>query len=503
MAAMANRPPPWRLAALLAPWLTSAPEPGVDDVVADSRRVTAGALFLAMSGGTSHGLAFTAQALGAGAAAILWDDADDTLVDTAAAQCREQGVPLLEMPELRRHAGEIAGRFHGDPSHALPVVGVTGTDGKTSVTQFLGQALSAAGTACGIVGTLGYGMAGEMRAGTHTTPDATELQRQLAELRDGGAGAVAMEVSSHALDQHRVAGVRFACAVLTNLSRDHLDYHGSMAAYADAKASLFREAKPRAAVLNLDDDFGQRLHRELGSGVRRLGYSLDPASGAELAARTITQSPGRLEIEASVLGDRLSLSVPLLGRFNAANILAVAGALIALGHRPDELPHLLDALSPVPGRMEPFSAPGRPDVIVDYAHTPAALEAALTAVRAHYAGAVWCVFGCGGDRDRGKRPLMGEAAARAADHLVVTDDNPRTENPEAIINEIIAGTSAAADVTVRRDRRAAIAGALERAREGEAILVAGKGHEDYQIVGQTRLAYSDRETVAALMEARH
>lgn len=499
MAAMANGAPGWSLGALLAPWSRADLDVHVGAVALDSRRLTEGSLFLALPGGNHHGLQFTAQAVDAGAAAIAWDEAPDSLVDSALRQCRAHGVVLVRVPGLRRRAGEIAARFHGDPSHGVPVTGVTGTDGKTSVSQFIGQALHAGGTPCGIVGTLGYGLAGHLRAGTHTTPDAGELQRELAELRDAGARAVAMEVSSHALDQYRVAGVRFACAVLTNLSRDHLDYHGSMEAYAEAKASLFRTQGLKAAVLNIDDGFGRALYEELGTTVDCLRYSLDPAAEAELTACTVSQHPGGLEIDARINGQGLSLAVPLLGRFNAANILAVAGALVALGWRPADLPGPLGRLTPVPGRMERFSAPGRADIIVDYAHTPAALEAALAAVRAHYPGALWCVFGCGGDRDRGKRPLMGEVAARLADHVVLTDDNPRTENPETILAEIRAGT-ASSSVEVRRDRRAAIAGALDRAREGDAILVAGKGHEDYQIVGETRLDFSDRETVATLLK---
>ena len=505
MAPAVNDRAVWTLGALLRPWLDecAGADTEVADVVADSRTVSAGSVFLAVAGGRHHGLDFAGRAVEAGAAAILWDEAPEPLTRKADDACARSRVACLHVPGLRSLAGEIAGRFHGEPSRGLPVVGVTGTDGKTSVSQFLAQALTAGGTACGVVGTLGHGIAGRLKAGTHTTPDAAELQRQLAELRAAGAGAIAMEVSSHALDQYRVGGVRFDCAVLTNLSRDHLDYHGTDAAYADAKARLFHVAGLGTAVLNADDDFGRRLEQEIPARVRRLRYSLDPASSAELVAEAIAQRPGGLGIRARIMGEALRLEVPLLGRFNVANILATAGALLALGRAVSELPGLLGDLAAVPGRMERFSAPGRADIIVDYAHTPAALEAALAAVRAHYPGSIWCVFGCGGDRDRGKRPLMGAAAARGADHVIITDDNPRTEDPDAIVEEIRAGAVASASVGVERDRPAAIAAALAAAAPGDAVLVAGKGHEDYQVVGRDRAHYSDRETVRALMEGGH
>jgi len=490
-----------RVSSLLQPWAAvgDGAEREVDHITLDSREVRPGALFLAVRGGRSHGLRFAAQALSAGAAAIAWDDAEEDVSGPAAELCRSAGVPMIRVTGLGRIAGQVAGRFYGEPSAHLPVVGVTGTDGKTSVSQFIAQALNTPRRPCGIIGTLGYGMLDALVPGGHTTPDAVRVQRLLSDLWHAGAEAVTMEVSSHALDQGRVSGVRFACAVLTNLSRDHLDYHGSEAAYAEAKARLFRTPDLGAAVLNADDAFGVRLAAEIPDAVRCLRYSLEGDPRAEIFAEGVEQTPDGLRIRFRVAGDTLDLTVPLLGRFNAANVLATASALLALDQPPADLRAALSRLRPVPGRMERFGGGPRPQVVVDYAHTPAALEAALTAVAAHFPGRIWCVFGCGGDRDAGKRPLMGAVAARHAHRVVLTDDNPRGEDADAIITAIRAGMPNDAAVAVVRNRAAAIGRALREAGPGDAVLVAGKGHEDYQIVGGERRTFSDRVTVEALL----
>lgn len=478
------------LTALLAPWASPPAPVTLTGVFLDSRALAPGSLFLAVAGRSRHGAAFVDAALGAGAAAVAYEPAPGLDPRGLERRCAAAQVPAVAVPGLGRLAGDIAARFHGDPSRALAVVGVTGTDGKSSVSHYAAQLLEAAYGRCGLIGTLGHGFAGALAAGTHTTPDAAGVQAQLAALRDAGARAVMMEVSSHALDQARVDAVAFEVAVLTNLSREHLDYHGSMAAYAEAKARLFRWSTLRARVLNLDDGFGRRLAAEHPGAI---GYGTDPAAPLRLEA--VTPREQGLAVTVSARGRSGEVTLPLLGRFNAANALAALGVLDALGGDAGDALPALAGLRPVPGRMERFGGGERPLVVVDYAHTPAALAAALAATREHCRGRLWCVFGCGGDRDAGKRPLMGAAAARWADHVVLTDDNPRHESPAAILADIRAGCDGAADVRTIADRTAAVRHALESAAPGDAVLVAGKGHEDCQIVGERRLAFSDRDLV--------
>jgi UDP-N-acetylmuramoyl-L-alanyl-D-glutamate--2,6-diaminopimelate ligase len=365
------------------------------------------------------------------------------------------------------------------------------------VTQFAAQALDRAGSRCGVLGTLGYGLYGELRPGTHTTPDPIRLQGALAELRDQGARVVAMEASSHALYQGRSHGTDFHVAVLTNLSRDHLDYHGSVQAYASAKRRLFETPGLRHAVLNLDDAFGRGLQQRLAAGVQVLGYSLSPQTKAPIEALVATRlelRPGGLRIGVDTPWGRGELSTSLLGRFNAANLLAALGVLLALDMPLDEALARLGHTRVVAGRMEPFGGGDRPLVVVDYAHTPAALEQVLTALRAHCPGRLWCVFGCGGERDTGKRPLMGRTAQRHSNGVIVTDDNPRGEDPEAIVRDILAGMDA--PVAVILDRGEAIRQAITSARAGDVVLVAGKGHEQLQLVADGRLPFSDRQCVS-------
>jgi len=482
------------LTALLAPWASPPAPVRVTGVALDSRALAPGSLFLAVAGRSRHGAAFVDAAIAAGAGAVAYEPAPG--VDTARLErrCNEAAVPVVAVPGLGRLAGDIAARFHADPSRALTVVGVTGTDGKSSVTHFAAQLLEAAGWRCGIMGTLGHGFAGALAAGTHTTPDATGVQAALAALRAAGAQAVVMEVSSHALDQGRVDAVAFDVAVLTNLSREHLDYHGSMAAYAAAKARLFGWRDLRARVLNLDDALGRRL---AAGHERVIGYGADAV--AALRLRAVTPQAQGLSVTLELRGRGAEVTLPLLGRFNAANALAALGVVEALGGDPVAALPALAGLRPVPGRMEPFGGGDRPLVVVDYAHTPAALEAALAATREHCQGRLWCVFGCGGERDAGKRPLMGAVATRWADHVVLTNDNPRQESPEAILAEIRAGCAGAADVRTIAERAKAVRHALAAAAPGDVVLVAGKGHEDCQILGDRRLAFSDRDAVRAAL----
>ena len=466
----------------------------------DSRDARRGGLFIALAGLTVHGLRFAEQACDAGVAAIVWEPA-------AGVEPRgvPEGVACIAVPGLSRQVGTIAARFHGDPSASLAVLGVTGTNGKTSISQFYAQALTAAGSPCGVMGTLGYGLHGHLVQGDHTTPDAVRVQATLAAFRDAGARHAALEVSSHALDQGRVAGVRFSTAVFTNLTRDHLDYHGDLTAYAAAKRKLFRWSGLRTAVVNADDAVGRTILAELDPKVRGIAYGLDPnevgsaRAQARLLGKRVTLDARGLAVDIESDFGRGTLAARLLGRFNASNLLAVVGALCADGMPFARALELLAASRTVPGRMECFGGGEGPLVVVDYAHTPDALGQVLLAARPHAQGRLVCVFGCGGDRDAGKRPQMGAVAAAHADAVVVTDDNPRTEDADAIVAQIVAGTGPArAKVRVQRDRGRAIAEAVAAARRGDVVLVAGKGHEDYQIVGHTKLPYSDRATVARL-----
>ena len=468
-------------------------------LAADSRRMRPGWAFAACAGERYHGLAFLDQALAAGAATVLWEPDNGFDADAAHLACEQAGIPLVAVPDLRRQLGSLAARAFADPSReALQVHGVTGTDGKTSVSQFLAQALTAGGESCGIIGTLGTGPIDALRAGTHTTPDAASMQEYLAAFRDQGLRHSSVEVSSHGLVQGRVNAVRFRTAILTNLGRDHLDYHGTVRAYGDAKRLLFRTPGLRAAVINLDDAFGRSVRRDIAPDVRAVGYAMHSEAEADVTCMRFEPDAGGFRMDAITPTGLVSAELPLLGRFNAQNALAVVATLVALGWDAARIGPALRGLAPVPGRMEPFAAPGRPLVVVDYAHTAGALAAALASLAEHCRGRIWCVFGCGGERDRGKRPLMAAAAEATAHRVILADDNPRSEDPDAIISDIQAGFRGGPQPVVR-DRRAAILRALSEASPDDVVLVAGKGHEDYQLDASGRHDYSDRVTVAGLL----
>jgi UDP-N-acetylmuramoyl-L-alanyl-D-glutamate--2,6-diaminopimelate ligase len=473
----------------------------------DSRQVKPGSLFLACAGTRQHGLTYARQALEQGAAAILWEpDAGEG--DRLAAAFTDLSVPLLAVPALSWHVSTIAGRFYGDPSQHMCVYGITGTNGKTSISQLLAQALDDE-MPCGIMGTLGYGFPGALRSTGLTTPDAVTLQRLLAEMRQQGACAVTMEVSSHALDQGRAEAVRFDGAIFTNLSRDHFDYHGTLENYAAAKQRLFQMPGLGFAVSNLDDEEGRRLLEQLPPGVEAMAYTLDPHTSLPqglsgwVRAHTITPTGSGMEIELECYRGEGRLKSRLLGRFNASNLLAVLLVLLLRGWDLQRALRVMARLETVPGRMQLFGGDDRPTLVVDYAHTPDALEKALQAVRLHCTGRLSVVFGCGGDRDRGKRPQMGGLAERLADRVYVTDDNPRSEPSAAIIEEILAGMQQPERALVVADRGMAIRQAVDEAQPGDLVLVAGKGHEDYQLVAGETLHFDDREEVAkALAEWR-
>ena len=467
----------------------------VSGLAADSSAVRPGDLFFALRGGRWHGLEFLDAVRAAGAQAVLWEPPYAGSLPGA-----DAASPLLAVPELRQKLGRIASRFYGEPSRQLQVVGVTGTDGKTSCAHFIAQALSDAERGpCGILGTLGAGVYGATEPSLHTTPDALSVQRWLAGLVAAGRRYAAMEVSSHALDQGRVNGVEFAVAGLTNLTRDHLDYHGTLEAYAAAKRRLFFDSQPRWAVLNLDDAFGRAIAADWSDRSRLVGYGL----GARpewleqfVWGEDLELSPAGLQLRIrSSWGDGV-LRAGLLGRFNAHNLLATLATLLALEWPLTEALARLAQTATASGRMERLGGgPGEPLAVIDYAHTPYALEQALTALREHGGGRLWCVFGCGGDRDAGKRPLMGAAVERLADRMIVTDDNPRTEDPDRIVAAILAGMQRPETAAVIRDRRAAILHTLTEAEAGDIVLIAGKGHEDYLIIGAHRFPFRDRAVV--------
>jgi len=463
-------------------------------ITADSRQVRAGDAFAAYPGHVSDGRDFIPDAIARGAGAVLWE-ALSFRWDAA------WRVSNVAVEGLRTKLGAIADHIYGHPSRALFVVGVTGTNGKTSCTHWIAQCLEACGRKSAILGTLGNGLVGALDPSAHTTPDAAEVHATLARLRKAGAAAVAMEVSSHGLEQGRVNAVEFDVALFTNLTRDHLDYHGTMAAYAAAKAGLFAWPTLEACVINAEDPFGRTLADTARSrGQRVLTYGLD--SGDIAATRVATTQSG-LELSIRTPWGRGRIAPAVSGTFNASNVLGVLGVLLASGV---ELPAALAALArvtPPPGRMQRLGGDGRPLVVVDYAHTPDALDKVLAALRPAVGegGALVCVFGCGGERDPGKRPEMGRIAAERADVVIVTDDNPRGEDSAAIAAAVVAGIRAAGrkNFTVELDRGAAIRAAVAGAGAGDAVLVAGKGHEDYQERNGVRAPFSDVDTAAAAL----
>jgi UDP-N-acetylmuramoyl-L-alanyl-D-glutamate--2,6-diaminopimelate ligase len=480
------------LTALLAGVAPVARDALLTDLTLDSRQVRPGGAFLACRGARRHGLEFAADVAARGAAAILWEPDGSTLPPVMASD-----IVLAEVPQLTQRASALADRFFAAPSQSLCVAGVTGTNGKTTCAWLLAQALSACAKPAAYIGTLGSAFDGTLAAGEMTTPDAITVQRQLADFRARGAAHVAMEVSSHGLAQGRVAAVRFDAAVFTNLTRDHLDFHGDMQHYGAAKASLFERAEVRLRVLNVDDAFGAQLAARFGGSIAcsRLAR---PAGGDFVHARDIEygQAGTAFMLESSY--GAAPVTTQLLGEFNVDNVLAVLAVLLGSGVDLATAVQSLRTLSAPSGRLETFATPGRPTAVVDYAHTPDALEKALQVLRRHCSGSLTVVFGCGGDRDRGKRPQMGAIAARLADRIVLTDDNPRTEDGAQIIADIRAGLGAT-PATVIRDRRGAILQALAQARSGDLVLVAGKGHETYQIVGHETLHFSDQQVLREVL----
>lgn len=458
----------------------------------DSRAIEPGDLFLAVHGEAQDGRNFIGQAVAGGAAAILAEAPVAAFVD-------EISVPLIEIPDLRFELGAIAARFFRHPSRDLHVLGVTGTNGKTTTTRLFAQLGRSLGRACGVIGTLGATVDERVSESRNTTPDPISLQRQLAAWRAEDISTVAMEVSSHALVQGRVGGVEFDTAIYTNLSHDHLDYHGTMERYLGAKLQLFTTAGLRHALVNADDQYAAAVLAAIPSGINVWTFSAanDAADiRIELLDIDATGMSGRL---LTPWGDG-SFCSSLLGRFNLSNVAAAVAAIVLAGEDISDALAAVSQLRAVPGRMQTIANDAGVQVIIDYAHTPDALEKVLTALQAQITGSLVTVFGCGGDRDRSKRSMMGAIASALSNRVVVTSDNPRNEDPDAIMKDIAEGCTG--DYRLIGDRGEAIATAIEQAEVGDCIVIAGKGHEDYQISGGQRRHFSDQEQATTALLKR-
>ncbi|MFV0423348.1 UDP-N-acetylmuramoyl-L-alanyl-D-glutamate--2,6-diaminopimelate ligase [Oleidesulfovibrio sp.] len=465
---------------------------GLLNIRIDSRKVEAGDIFVAMPGTAVDGGTFIADALARGASFIV--------CKAASAPANAGSASVLEVEDPRATLGLLAAERYGTTGIEFPVVGVTGTNGKTTCTYLLEHLFRSAGIVTGVLGTVSFRWPGYENPAPMTTPDNVFLHEMLGQMDNAGVQVAFMEVSSHALDQKRVSGVRFAGALMTNLTQDHLDYHGDMESYFTAKSRIFLELpeKGKACVVNADDPYGRRLLPQLEQG---LGFSVqgNTVEGCQvLQGKILECGPEGLYLAMNLEGMEWELRSPLVGAFNASNLLGVQAMGLALG-LPVETLKGLEGFMGVPGRMERIENDKGLHVFVDYAHTPDALENVLKALRAAGFARVIAVFGCGGDRDRTKRPLMGQAVCRHADIAVLTSDNPRTENPVAIMADVKPGLSDCTEVVEEPDRKTALARALELARPGDAILVAGKGHEDYQVIGTEKIHFSDQETLRELM----
>lgn len=482
------------------------PVPRAVNVVAtgiqmDSRLLQKGDLFLACFGNNHDARDYIDEAVAAGVIAVLAESGGEW-----------QGVRLVRdvaviaVDNLSAKLGEIASRFYSHPSRSLSVIGITGTNGKTSCSQFIAQALTDSGFSCGTMGTLGYGIYGELKETQLTTPDPVFTQMALAEMAQDGIDPVVMEVSSVGLHQRRVKAVKFDTAIFTNLTRDHLDYHESMEAYGNNKKKLFISEGLSRAIINLDDPYALSIINAIAPSVEVCTYSLNN-SAATVYAESLTLTRQGFEARVVTPIGAGIVSGKLIGYFNVSNLLAVIATLINYLPKKidvdiDRLCELVSGLSSVDGRMEIIGNSEEITAVVDYAHTPDGLRSALKGLRDHFAGNIWCVFGCGGNRDKGKRPIMGEIAETFADRLIITDDNPRNEEGDEIVQHILSGMNHPESAIVERDREKAIASAVGNAKPGDVVLIAGKGHETYQDVGGNRLIFSDAGHVRMALQLR-
>ena len=458
------------------------PSLGIGGLAVDSRRLAPGDAFLAVQGTRGHGLEYAESALRTGAAVVL-HDGGAPVPEAIRSRC-------VEVPRLGPQMHTLCSRYWEDPASVLDLTAVTGTNGKSSVAWLLAHALKGA-----MVGTLGIGRPGELAAASHTTPDLPSVYRALADLRDRSFGKVIIEASSHALDQGRLAGLRFGSVIFTNLERDHLDYHGTLEAYGRAKARLFTDYESRHQLINVDDDFGRRLAAELQESPGRLSYGIETASRPDVLATIRSATLDGLQMDVNTPEGRVCCTSRLIGRINASNIALVIAELTVRGFHVRDIAEIIAGLEPVPGRMNRIEGPAGQRVVIDYAHSPEALKNALLALRQLTDERLVCVFGCGGERDRGKRPMMGRVAESMADEVILSNDNPRGEDPMKILREIQAGMARPDRVRVIPDRRQAIGCAVAGAGAADCVLVAGKGHEQIQDLGDRVIAFSDFDAV--------
>ena len=461
----------------------------IQSITNDSREVAKGALFLAYPGFHVDGRDYIQNAIDQGAVAICYDPIDFNL-------SIQTNIPCVSVPALKKQEALIAARFYDFPSKKLSIIGVTGTNGKTSVTHFIAQAL---GRSCAVIGTTGYGFLPDLKKSLNTTPDGLRLQAMLADCVSNGADSLAMEVSSHALVEKRVDQVLFETAVFTNLTREHLDFHGTMEDYRDAKALIFQQAGLKNAVINADDPVARYMIQSVSSNVNVYTYSSKSDSTADIVATHFIRLPKSIVTTIKTPWGSGDIKINLLGEFNLQNCLAVIGVLGVHGVPFQKILEAIAQIKPPPGRMSIYHQKGYPAVAIDYAHTPDALEKALSALRNHGEAKVWCVFGCGGERDHGKRAEMGAIAERLSDHVVLTNDNPRSESPEAIAKDILSGISHKNVAEVILDRESAIKYVIKNAGMDDLVLIAGKGHETTQVIGDQVLAFSDCDTVMKLL----
>ncbi|MDD1791998.1 UDP-N-acetylmuramoyl-L-alanyl-D-glutamate--2,6-diaminopimelate ligase [Enterovibrio sp. ZSDZ42] len=486
---------------LLAPWFDAAPDIKISGLKLDNRQIVHGDVFVAVQGHSLDARRYIPDAIAAGAVAIIADEGDTSGQFGVSLHA---DVPVVAFPHLKSTLSDIAARFYQAPSLAMTTIGITGTNGKTTVSQLIAQWIDLLGGKAAVMGTTGNGFLSSLEAAPNTTGSALDIQQQFAQFKGQGATHVAMEVSSHGLVQDRVKAVSFDAAIFTNLSRDHLDYHGTMEAYAEAKLRLFTHYGSPVPVINVDDPIGADWVRNMPEAVAvsMSEHTVSAHQGKKLWLTDVTYATSGVTIAFSSSWGEGEFTAPLVGEFNVMNLLLSLATLLGLGYDKATLLDVAPQLQAVIGRMEVFHHADKPMLVVDYAHTPDALEKALHALRRHCDGKLWCLFGCGGDRDTGKRPMMAEIAERLADVAILTDDNPRSEPPESIVADMLKGMASPEKAVILHDRAEACRYAFENASEDDVILVAGKGHEDYQVLATGTVHYSDRETVRDLLEVK-
>ncbi|MFT7681114.1 MAG: UDP-N-acetylmuramoyl-L-alanyl-D-glutamate--2,6-diaminopimelate ligase [Moritella dasanensis] len=472
-------------------------ELAVNALVIDSRKVQAGDCFVAVNGHALDGRRFISKALASGATAVLKDA--DSQAEHGHIDYIDQ-IPVISFFGLNQALSALADNFYQSPSQQLQLIGVTGTNGKSTITQIIANWVTLLTGKAGVMGTIGNGLFAQLTQAENTTGSGLDVQAEIANQLHQGAELCAMEVSSHGLIQGRVNALDFDVALFTNLTRDHLDYHGDMDTYADAKKILFQGAV-KHKILNVDDAYGKAWAQQWPDAIQfSVKQDLSAHQGAFLYCQNLSFDTRGFSCELNTSWGKGKLQCGLIGDFNASNVVAACASLLALGYDFDALLRVAPKLTAVCGRMELFKQVGQAACVVDYAHTPDALEKALQALRVHCEGKLWCIYGCGGDRDTGKRPLMAKVAEQFSDFAVITDDNPRTESASTIVTDMLAGLAKPDAVQVIHDRREAIHWTMSQSKPNDIILVAGKGHEDYQIIGVQKHHYSDRETITDMLD---